>query len=85
MILCSSSFQFFNSNPPQRQEGRRQLPVNNFTDEVLRTIANNRCILIRGGTGCGKSTQVPQFILDHFIAQGNGADCNIVITQVWHL
>ena len=26
--------------------------------------------------------QVPQFILDNFIAQGVGADCNIIITQV---
>ena len=66
----------------QRLEGRNQLPVNNFAGQVLEQIERNRCVLIRGGTGCGKSTQVPQFILDSYIKEGRGADCNIVITQV---
>eukprot|EP00967_Tisochrysis_lutea_P119620 scaffold195477_cov21-Tisochrysis_lutea.AAC.1 len=34
-----------------------------------------------GATGCGKSTQVPQFILDDAIAQGAGSSTNIVVTQ----
>ena len=66
----------------QRLDGRQQLPVNNFAGQVLEQIERNRCVLIRGGTGCGKSTQVPQFILDSYIKEGRGADCNIVITQV---
>ena len=56
--------------------------MNNFADEVISKVERERCLLIRGGTGCGKSTQVPQFILDHYIKQGRGAECNIVITQV---
>lgn len=41
------------------------------------------CALIQvsGETGCGKTTQVPQFILDDAIARGEGASCNIVCTQ----
>lgn len=32
-------------------------------------------------TGCGKSTQLPQFILDHEIEAGRGAQTRIVVTQ----
>lgn len=45
----------------------------------------NPVIVIRGKTGCGKTTQVPQFILDSFIKDGRGANCNIVVTQVFIL
>lgn len=35
--------------------------------------------IIKGSTGCGKTTQVPQFILDSY-AQ-NRKHCNIIVTQ----
>ena len=35
----------------------------------------------RGGAGCGKSTQVPQFVLEDAIAAGTGGACNIIVTQ----
>ena len=38
--------------------------------------------VISGETGCGKTTQVPQFILDDAIASGNGLSCNLICTQV---
>uniref|UniRef100_A0A4W3JKS0 RNA helicase n=1 Tax=Callorhinchus milii TaxID=7868 RepID=A0A4W3JKS0_CALMI len=41
----------------------------------------NSVIIIRGQTGCGKTTQVPQFILDYFVKNNRGSDCNIVVTQ----
>lgn len=45
-------------------------------------IEHNPVVIIRGATGCGKTTQVPQYILDRFIKGGQAADCNIVVTQV---
>uniref|UniRef100_A0A8K9UAZ0 RNA helicase n=1 Tax=Oncorhynchus mykiss TaxID=8022 RepID=A0A8K9UAZ0_ONCMY len=41
----------------------------------------NSVVIIRGATGCGKTTQVPQYILDQFIKSGRASDCNIIVTQ----
>lgn len=50
-------------------------------DEILSKLENNRVLLIEGDTGCGKTTQVPQFILDTFTQNGNATDCNILVSQ----
>ncbi|XP_072429715.1 ATP-dependent RNA helicase A isoform X2 [Chiloscyllium punctatum] len=60
---------------------RSQLPVKNFEDEILNSVNCNPVIIIRGQTGCGKTTQVPQYILDEYIRSGRGSECNIVVTQ----
>ena len=45
----------------------------------MSVIEANQVTVIQGATGCGKTTQVPQFILDsHF---ESGVYCNIIITQ----
>lgn len=61
---------------------RDQLPVKQFQEEVMDAIDHNPVVIIRGATGCGKTTQVPQYILDSFIKGGRASDCNIVVTQV---
>lgn len=61
---------------------RDQLPVKQFEEEIMATIDSNPVVIIRGATGCGKTTQVPQYILDRFIKAGKASDCNIVVTQV---
>ncbi|XP_019491100.1 PREDICTED: ATP-dependent RNA helicase A isoform X2 [Hipposideros armiger] len=60
---------------------RESLPVKKFENEILEAISHNSVVIIRGATGCGKTTQVPQFILDEFIQNDRAAECNIVVTQ----
>lgn len=56
-----------------------QLPMWGFRDEVLRTIDQNQIVIVCGETGCGKSTQVPSFILEHQLSQGK--PCKIYCTE----
>ncbi|XP_078263717.1 ATP-dependent RNA helicase A isoform X2 [Rhinoraja longicauda] len=60
---------------------RTQLPVKNFEAAILEAVNCSSVIIIRGQTGCGKTTQVPQYILDDYIKKGKGSECNIVVTQ----
>uniref|UniRef100_A0A8C2GLE7 RNA helicase n=1 Tax=Cyprinus carpio TaxID=7962 RepID=A0A8C2GLE7_CYPCA len=60
---------------------RSQLPVKNFKEQIMSTIHKNSVVIIRGATGCGKTTQVPQYILDEFVQAGRASECNIVVTQ----
>ncbi|KAM4690496.1 ATP-dependent RNA helicase TDRD9 [Rhinophrynus dorsalis] len=56
-----------------------ELPILKSKDELITLIEDNSVVIIHGATGSGKSTQLPQFILDHHNRQG--AYCNIVVTQ----
>jgi HrpA-like RNA helicase len=38
-------------------------------------------VVIAGETGCGKTTQVPQFILDRAILNGTGGATSLICTQ----
>ncbi|KAF5271033.1 hypothetical protein FQR65_LT05383 [Abscondita terminalis] len=60
---------------------RYSLPVYNMRGPIMEAINEHPVIIIRGNTGCGKTTQVCQFILDDYIASGQGAWCNIAVTQ----
>ena len=62
-------------------KSRSQLPIFNMKDQIMTTIHDNPVVLIRGNTGCGKTTQVCQFILDDYIGSGQGSYCNIICTQ----
>ncbi|KAB1277221.1 ATP-dependent RNA helicase TDRD9 [Camelus dromedarius] len=55
------------------------LPVNRCKEEVISLIESNSVVIIHGATGSGKSTQLPQYILDHYAERS--AYCNIVVTQ----
>ncbi|XP_078039431.1 putative ATP-dependent RNA helicase DHX57 [Augochlora pura] len=49
------------------KEIRRKLPAWSKMDNILETIHEHQVTIISGETGCGKSTQVPQFLLDDWI------------------
>ncbi|KAJ1349471.1 hypothetical protein KIN20_005044, partial [Parelaphostrongylus tenuis] len=65
------------SSEMQRQ--RNKLPAYQQREHVLRAINEHKVVLITGGTGCGKTTQVPQFLLEH--AYENQQPLRIVCTQ----
>jgi len=44
-------------------------------------VNRNQVVVLKGEPGCGKSTQVPQYILDAAAENGNGSNVNIVVTQ----
>ncbi|NXI67317.1 DHX34 helicase, partial [Anseranas semipalmata] len=42
---------------------RAALPIARYRDRFLGAVARNQVVVVAGDTGCGKSTQVPQFLL----------------------
>ncbi|KAM3408446.1 hypothetical protein ACQJBY_001529 [Aegilops geniculata] len=63
------------------QSFREKLPAFNAREEFLKAVAANQVLVISGETGCGKTTQLPQFILEEEIDNLRGADCSIICTQ----
>nr|XP_039270270.1 ATP-dependent DNA/RNA helicase DHX36-like [Styela clava] len=63
------------------QKFRKTLPAFKKRIDLMKLINSNQVIVISGETGCGKTTQVPQFILDDAIENNNGMACKIVCTQ----
>ncbi|CAB4268682.1 unnamed protein product [Prunus armeniaca] len=60
---------------------RKSLPAFKENERLLQAIAQNQVIVISGETGCGKTTQLPQYILESEIESGRGAFCSIICTQ----
>ncbi|KAJ1528629.1 hypothetical protein ONE63_007024 [Megalurothrips usitatus] len=63
---------------------RRHLPAWQKMPEILEAIKNFQVVVICGETGCGKSTQVPQFLLDDWLLNyslDKQRTCEIICTQ----
>lgn len=54
-------------------------PITHYKTPILNAIKENPFVVLEGPTACGKTTQVPQFILDE--AFDEKKYCNIVIAQ----
>jgi len=46
------------------EETRRSLPIFPFKADLLAAIASHQVLIIEGETGCGKTTQIPQYLRD---------------------
>lgn len=55
--------------------GKEELPIMEHRETILELIASHQVVCIEGETGCGKSSQVPQFILNQF------QDSRILVSQ----
>lgn len=53
----------------QMMKTRQSLPAWDKREEILSLLASNQVVVISGETGCGKSTQVPQFVLDEWMTK----------------
>ena len=70
--------------PPKARENdstaaRMKLPIYSFRERLLKTIKSNQVTLVTGDTGCGKTTQVPQYIIED--AAKRQQPCKVICTQ----
>ncbi|OAF64760.1 G4-resolvase 1 [Intoshia linei] len=57
---------------------RERLPINSYRRYFLYLVKNYQVVLITGETGCGKSTQIPQYLYD---ADWTASGRNILIAE----
>ncbi|KAL5817928.1 hypothetical protein ACOSQ3_026306 [Xanthoceras sorbifolium] len=62
-------------------EFRRSLPAYKEREALLKAVSQNQVVVVSGETGCGKTTQLPQYILESEIEAARGAACSIICTQ----
>lgn len=60
---------------PQRQS----LPIAQYREHIVEMLEHNQVLVLSGETGCGKSTQVPSFILEDQLSKGKR--CKIYCTE----
>ena len=60
---------------------RASLPVQMMEGDLRKTMKHSQVALVCGETGSGKSTQVPQMLLEHCLADGKGGATSIICTQ----
>ena len=70
-----------NESIAELRQKRAELPMNQHRNEVFKLIDDHDVCVVVGATGSGKTTQVPQILLEEATLKGLGADCNIICTQ----
>ena len=67
-------------------EFRKKLPAYKQRRELIELVNSNQVVVVSGETGCGKTTQVPQFILEDALESGRGSSCRdlVQLCQEFH-
>ncbi|XP_047508277.1 putative ATP-dependent RNA helicase DHX57 isoform X1 [Pieris napi] len=60
-----------NNRYNKMMSARKKLPAWQKRNDILNAMKKSQVIVISGETGCGKSTQVPQYILDEWLENFN--------------
>eukprot|EP00927_Polykrikos_kofoidii_P039621 TRINITY_DN33979_c0_g1_i1.p1 TRINITY_DN33979_c0_g1~~TRINITY_DN33979_c0_g1_i1.p1 ORF type:complete len:1629 (+),score=292.31 TRINITY_DN33979_c0_g1_i1:82-4968(+) len=64
------------------QEQRGALPVADYRERLLRSIKCSGVLIVSGATGSGKTTQVPQYVLEDALSQDSCEPLpNIIVTE----
>uniref|UniRef100_A0A0N5BQC9 RNA helicase n=1 Tax=Strongyloides papillosus TaxID=174720 RepID=A0A0N5BQC9_STREA len=63
------------------EESRKHLPIYDKKNDIIQAVEESQILLIKSSTGSGKSTQIGQFLLKHYIDNMKGAEFNCIITQ----
>ncbi|KAF8527986.1 P-loop containing nucleoside triphosphate hydrolase protein [Hysterangium stoloniferum] len=58
---------------------RNNLPIAHYRDEIISTLESSQVMVLSGETGCGKSTQLPAYILEDHLSRGK--HCKIYCTE----
>ncbi|XP_044578362.1 probable ATP-dependent RNA helicase spindle-E [Cotesia glomerata] len=58
---------------------KANLAIKTIQEKIVAAVAAEPVTIIQGPTGCGKTTQVPQFIMDYCFKRQ--LPCNIIVTQ----
>ncbi|KAJ7727845.1 P-loop containing nucleoside triphosphate hydrolase protein [Mycena maculata] len=58
---------------------RNLLPIAQYRNEIIQTLEDSQVLVLSGETGCGKSTQLPAFILEDQLSRGK--PCKIYCTE----
>ncbi|KAG8948217.1 hypothetical protein FRC00_008703, partial [Tulasnella sp. 408] len=58
---------------------RNSLPIAAYRHQIIEALEMSQVIVLSGETGCGKSTQLPSFILEDQLSKG--IPCKILVTE----
>eukprot|EP00603_Paraphysomonas_imperforata_P009533 CAMPEP_0114465236 /NCGR_PEP_ID=MMETSP0104-20121206/8383_1 /TAXON_ID=37642 ORGANISM="Paraphysomonas imperforata, Strain PA2" /NCGR_SAMPLE_ID=MMETSP0104 /ASSEMBLY_ACC=CAM_ASM_000202 /LENGTH=1658 /DNA_ID=CAMNT_0001638425 /DNA_START=38 /DNA_END=5014 /DNA_ORIENTATION=+ len=76
------SFPCSNSDSPSQSSTNSvnvDLPIDKHRESILERIGRDRVTIIHGETGCGKSSRLPQMLLQH--AEAEGLTCKMMVSQ----
>ncbi|XP_071053906.1 ATP-dependent DNA/RNA helicase DHX36-like [Onthophagus taurus] len=62
-------------------EEKTNLPISKYKNDIIEAVNNNQVTIIKGEPGCGKSTRVPQYLLEGWAKSQDQEHCKILVTQ----